>query len=244
MARVEVETTPPPPEGGFEFEGRRYVRAPVPLRFAEFELVPETKRHLKQRTALFQILELAFADSAAIGCDQFLYWDPTDPAQCLAPDAFVRLGRPDDLFRTWKVWERGAPEIAVEILSESDARDRDWDAKLQKYRRTGVQELVRFDPECEPPSLRIWDAVEGDLVERNVTDVSSASRYLAGSWVIVRDDELGSLLRLRNDATGQLYPTPAEREAAAVRARDEEASARATAEARVRELEAELRRRG
>lgn len=237
MARVEAETTPVATDGGFEYEGRRYLRAPVPLHFPEFELVPESKRHLKQRTALFEILALAFSECAAIGCDQFLYWDPTDPAQCLAPDAFVRLGRPDDLFRSWKVWERGAPEVAVEIISESDARDRDWDGKLQKYRRSGVQELVRFDPECEPPSLRIWDAVDGDLVERTVDELCSPSRYLKGSWVVVRDGVVGSLLRLRDDASGQLYPTALEREAAALRAQS-------AAEARVRELEAELRRRG
>jgi Uma2 family endonuclease len=209
-------------------DGRRYLRAPVPIRFPEAELVPESKRHLKQRTTLFQILEFAFADRAAIGCDQFVYWDPTDPTRCLAPDAFVRLGRPDDLFKSWKVWERGAPEVAVEILSESDARDRDWEGKLTRYRLLGVQELVCFDPEHEPPSLRVWDFLDGDLVERGVSGTTAQSRYLPGCWVVVADEISGSLLRLSRDVEGtELYPTPAEQ-----------------AEARVRELEAELKRRG
>jgi Uma2 family endonuclease len=230
MARSNIDAPVGPSDvsdTGVIVDGRRYLRAPVPLRFPETELAPESKRHLKQRTTLFQILELAFADRAAIGCDQFVSWDPTDPTQCLAPDAFVRLGAADDLFKSWKVWERGAPEVAVEILSDSDARDRDWDEKLQRYRRLGVQELVRFDPECDPPSLRVWDAVDGDLVEREVTGRASRSRYLSGSWLIVADAVVGSLLRLSQDAEGtELYPTPAER-----------------AEARVRELEAELQRR-
>src|SRR5689334_14224097 len=107
----------------------KYLRAPVPVPFPVAELVPETKRHLDQRTALYQSLTLAFRDRALIGSNQFVYWDPTDPRQCLAPDVFVRRGAPDELFGNWKVWERGAPEVAVEILSADDERDRDWDEK-------------------------------------------------------------------------------------------------------------------
>ena len=68
------------------------MRTPVPIVFPSEEKVPESKRHLKLRTLLYQVLDLAFADRAAIGCDQFVYWDPTDPKACLAPDAFVRWG--------------------------------------------------------------------------------------------------------------------------------------------------------
>ena len=139
----------------------RYVRPPVPLIFPSEEEAPETKRHLKLRTLLFELLELAFADRAAIGCDQFVYWDPTDPKACLAPDAFVRLGQPDFLFRSWKAWEHGAPHVAVEVISDADERDRDWGLKLNRYRRLGVSELVRFDPEENEGSLRafgIWSS--------------------------------------------------------------------------------------
>jgi hypothetical protein len=97
----------------------------VPVHFPEAEQVPEPKLHLEQKTLLYQILTLAFGDRAAIGCDQFVYWDPTDPRQCLAPDAFLRLDAPNELFRSWKVWERGAPDVAVEVLSAIDERDRD-----------------------------------------------------------------------------------------------------------------------
>lgn len=192
---------------------RSYVREPVPVRFPEFAGVPESKRHLKQRTLLYQVLDLAFADRAAIGCDQFVYWDPTDPTQCLAPDAFVRLGVPDDDFRSWKVWERGAPDVAVEIISANDVRDRDWDDKLEKYRRLGVRELVRFDPEQSPASLRVWDSVEGDLVERTLDGPVVASECLPGHWLIVEDPANGGhVLRLARDADGrELYPSPMDR---------------------------------
>ena len=202
----------------------RYVRAPVRLVFPSQAEVPETKRHLKLRTLLYELLELAFADRAAIGCDQFVYWDPTDPKACLAPDAFVRLGQPDSLFRSWKAWEHGAPHVAVEIISESDEPDRDWDAKLNRYRRLGVAELVRFDPDATEYPLRIWDLVEQDLVERELARPCALSRCLPGHWVVHEEPALGPALRLSRDELGSdLYPTAAE------------ANAR-----RVRELEAEL----
>ena len=123
-----------------------------------------------------------------------------------------------------------------------------------------MRELVRFDPECEPASLRVWDAIDQDLVEREAVGRCAPSHYLPGVWLVVEDPEQGSLLRLSHDAEGQrLYPTPAEhsrqeaervrREAESVRreaesARRDEAAARAAAEQRVRELELELKRRG
>jgi Uma2 family endonuclease len=201
----------------------RYLRAPEPLHFPEHEQVPETKWHHELKTMVNQFLKLAFADQAHIGCDQFVYWDAANPRVCLAPDAFVRLGGPDELFGSWKVWERGAPHLAVEIISDFDTRDRNWDAKLACYRQLGVKELVRFDPEAETGKLRIWDRVDDDLVEREQTDAPTPSSILPGFWLLVSDPRLGPTLRLsRDSAGGALYVTPEER---------------------IRELEAELARR-
>jgi Uma2 family endonuclease len=215
-------TTPSP-----HARSSKYLRTPVPVHFPEAALVPESKRHLDQRTALYQILTFAFRDRALIGSDQFVYWDPTDPRQCLAPDVFVRFGAPDEQFRSWKVWERGAPDVAVEILSAGDERDRNFDDKLERYRRLGVRELVVFDPEADSPTLRLWDAVEGDLVERELDGLTAPSLCLPGTWVIIDD-----LLRLAHPDGAKLFPTPAEYER----------ELRAAAEQRVRDLEAELRR--
>ena len=71
---------------------RRYLRAPVPVYFPESESVPETGVHLRLRTALWSMLRLELGHRAMVGSDQFLYWDPTDPRQCLAPDVLVWLG--------------------------------------------------------------------------------------------------------------------------------------------------------
>jgi len=202
----------------------RHLRAPVPVHFPGHEQVPETKLHFRLRTLLWEFLQPAFADQATIGCDQFVYWDPTDPKACLAPDAFVRWGEPDKMFRSWKVWERGAPHLAIEVISADDQRDNDWQAKLAGYRRLGIQELVRFDSDAQSGVLRVWDNLDDDLVERDVTSLPTRSRVLPGYWTIVDQPELGATLRLSKDAQGlELHPTAAEK-----------------AEQRIRELEAQL----
>jgi len=217
--------------------GRRYLRAPVPVRFPESDSVPETGVHLRLRTALWSMLRIALGHRAMVGSDQFLYWDPTDPRQCLAPDVLVWLGGPDQPFSSWKVWERGAPHLAVEIVSESDARDRPWERKLQAYRRSGVIELVRFDAEDAESPLRLWDRLEGDLVEREVSKSElEYSDVLGMFWLVAPTPDLGSMLRLSRDSAGlERLLTDDEARLAA----DE---ARRAADVRIRELETELAR--
>lgn len=202
------------------------------LYFPEFASVPESKRHLELRTLTWQFLKLAFSDIAAVGCDQFVYWDETNPRVCLAPDAFVCFGEPDSLFPIWKTWERGVPQVAVEFLSKSEHRAA-VPGKLTQYQRLGVGELVLFDADAEQP-LRIWSSQQGALSERSLTAAPAESRYLPGFWLVGEQAGIGKALRLSRDAQGsQLYLTPAELAEAQ----------RFDAEARIRELEAELARR-
>ena len=232
------EPRPRAEEGAVTIGGFRYVRAPRPLHFPESAEVPETRLHEELCALLRALLRHAFAKEHSVGGDQFIYWDPTDPRACLAADAFVRLGQPDSQFRTWRVWERGAPELAIEILSDSDADS--LDVKLQKYARLGVRELVTFDPESAAPRLRVWDRLGADLVERELLSQSAASKVLPGHWLVVR----GALRLSRDEAGSSLYPTPTEAEAEARQAEAEarQAETRALSE-RIRELEAELARR-
>lgn len=209
-----------------ELPARRYTRAPRMIAFPTEAEVPESKRHLEIRTALYAILKHALRDRAMIGSEQFVYWDPTDPSECVAPDAFVRLGAPDERFVSWKTWERGAPHLAVEIVSSSDASEASWAPKLRKYHRLGASEVVRFDP--ENGELRIWDFVEGDLVERVLSRGEPAECVPLGLFWVVAPDEASDLgLRLARDEAGKdLLLTPEE-----------------TALERVRVLEGELAKR-
>lgn len=211
----------------------RHRRPPQPLHFPEGALVPEEKEHFELRALLYDVLMLAFAARASIGCDQFVYWNGRDPKRCLAPDAFVYWGSPDEKFRSWKTWERGTPQLAVEIASVFDRGVAAWEAKLTGYQELGVQELVAFDAEAEAGSrLRVWDRVADDLVEREVTGDATVCRALSGRsaappelfWVIARSADHAAALRLAEDAPGaRLLPT-----------------AREAAERRIAELEAQL----
>ena len=221
--------------------------------------VPEHKRHLELRTLLYRVLG-TLASEHSIGSEQFVYWDPTDPARCLAPDAFVHLGVPDSIFGSWKTWERGVPEVAVEIVSDSDASETPWNGKLQRYQELGVRELVRFDPDEAPErQVRIWDRVGGELVERTDKQERHLCRGLALYWVVVPARGFPAALRLARDAEGRdLVLTPEEAEGrareaegrareaegrareAADRAREAADRAREAAEKRVAELEAQL----
>ncbi|HEX2876575.1 MAG TPA: Uma2 family endonuclease [Polyangiaceae bacterium] len=234
-------------------DGRRYLRKPVPLVFPSDEEVPEHKLHVELRTALYQLIRLALGDRVIVGTEQFVYYDASDPRRCLAPDVMVWVGAPDEIFGTWKVWERGAPHVAVEMVSPADAPPGPWHKKLARYVQCGVQEVVRFDPVASSGQLRIWDRVDGDLVER---DLSSPSGFLCDAlglyWCLADDPRLGRMLRLSRDSAGlELLPTVIEaQEQAEARARQAEVLARQAetqarqAERRIRELEAELAKRG
>lgn len=212
----------------------RYRAKPKPVVFPTDMGMPETRRHYELRTTLFQIAKLALADQASIGSDQLIFWNAADPSRCLAPDLFIRLGEADSLFDSWRTWERGAPEIAVEILSDSDATELVWEDRLARYHELGVEELLRFDPIAPADCLRIWDRVEDDLVERELAESKAAESAVLGLfWVVTKDPVLGRMLRLGKDGSGgRLLPTPVELEA----------KKRRVAEQRVRELEEEIRK--
>jgi len=187
-----------------------YVRAPRPIAFPTEEEVPETKRHLEARPTLYLLLKEALTGTA-IGSEQFVYWDAGDPQKCLAPDVFTKGGSPNDGFDTWKVWERGAPDLAVEIVSASDRRDADWTAKLTRYQASGITEVARFDPMNASQPLRIWDRIDGELLERSPESTLLRECVALGLWWVVVPSAYGPMLRIARDRDGeQLLPTPSE----------------------------------
>ena len=235
-----------PTSAASAYAGVTYKRAPRPLHFREALKVPESRRHMAMRTLLYQVLSRAFGDRAAVGSDQFVYFRGDDPRRCLAPDAFVRLGATNENFATWKTWERGAPDLAIEIVSQVNRRN---DLKLQEYAELGVRELIWFDQEAEVGArLRVWDRHEGDLVERVIEEDRTPSLVLGGTWFIGPSPMDPVSLRLL-DAGGQLLLSSEEYEA---RAREQADLAREQADLateraaqalnRVAELEAELAR--
>jgi hypothetical protein len=175
-----------------------------------------------------------------VGSDQFVYWDASDAKRCLAPDVFVRMNQPQPAkLGSWKTWERSTLDLAVEIVSPNEGDGVPWEEKLARYHQLGITELVRFDPEApEGQRLRAWDRVEGDLVERAISDDRTPCLVLGLAWcvrMIPAPNRASEYLGLRLiDDDGHLLETQEEVESRRA----------AAAEARVRELEAELRKRG
>lgn len=200
----------------FSYGNHHYVRALRGIHFPSEdrpeEHVSETKRHFHARTTLFLLLEEALAAAgAAVGSDQFVYWDAGEPKKCLSPDVFVKLGSKDQDFDSWKTWKRGAPDLAVEIVSDSDRGDAEWESKLERYQASGIGEVVRFDAEDAKAPLRVWDSVDGELIERAPTSGTLHECAALGLWWVIVPSDLGALLRLARDRDGQqLLPTPTE----------------------------------
>jgi Uma2 family endonuclease len=224
----------------------RYLETPQRIDFPSEAMVPETQLHLELRTLLYQLLCDYLGLNATVGSDQFVYYAADDPKQCLAPDAFVRVQPPGEDITSWKTWERGAPEVAVEIVSESDAPELPWQEKLFRYGRLGVKEVIRFDCRVAPGKrLRVWDRVDGSLTERVVTNDIAPSLVLNLTWVVGEAESRPVTLRIATDELGtQRVPTRNEARRVEAEARRVEAEARRAAEARILELEAELKRRG
>jgi len=228
-----------PAEPAIGREPLRYHRIPRPLVFPTEATVPETKRHLRLRTLLFDILRRAMSDRVCVGSEQFVYYDASDPSRCLAPDVFVRVGTPDFAFDRWMVWKLGAPELAVEFVSDDDRPERAWTRKLERYHQLGVVELLRFDADApEAERIRVWDRVGDDLVERVVEGDVTLCQPL-GLWWVVRplDEQIPATLRLSEDREGtNLLPSADDETAAALR-RVEQEQRRAEQEQRRAEQE-------
>jgi Uma2 family endonuclease len=178
--------------------------------------MPESRRHRILCGQLFELLMRLVAPANAVGNDQFVYYDGEHPKRCVAPDAFVKIGVRDWNFRSWKTWEHGSPELAIEVLSPSDTREYlTVNQKLARYRALGVRELVVFNFDLPVGKrLRVYDRIANDLVERVVARERTpcvvlsellGSRY---DWHVAKSDHLDAALRL--DSMDGVIPTFAE----------------------------------
>lgn len=198
-------------------------RTAPPLQFsatrAEWDEVEmgQTKRHYLLCDALYRTLSRVSGDEHSVGIDNYVYFDASDDRRCVCPDGFVKLHvKEHELIEVWKVWEKGAPELAIEIVSPSDKREYlSMGEKLRRYQAVGVKELVAYDAEAPRGSrLRAWDRIDERLVERRVEDertpcivLSSLGRRV--EWTLGPTPEV-SLDALRIVVDGEVVPTPAE----------------------------------
>ena len=77
-----------------------HLTKPRPLVFPTDATVPESTEQLDLRTAPYLVLRRVFAAKAWIGSDQFVYFDASDPTRVVAPEVFLRLGGPNEHFKS------------------------------------------------------------------------------------------------------------------------------------------------
>jgi Uma2 family endonuclease len=216
----------------------QHVRPVVPLEFPssepESERMGQSGRHYRMCNALYEILRAVAGPEHTVSCDAFVYFDAANPKRVLAPDGAVKLDVVQHDFESWKTWERGAPELAFEILSPSDSPERwTFEEKLERYRALGVVELVVFHADGAPGSrLRVWDRIDGDLVERSVEGERSPCLTLDAFLLVGPVGDLPACLRIARDAEGADLVMTADE------ARREAESRLREAERRIAELEA------
>lgn len=225
---------------------QKHVREAAPIVFRERPLDgEESKGHRELCLGLYETVQAAVSANDTVG-RQHVYYRADDPAFVLAPDVFVKLGVANEGRRVWKAWDRGAPDVAFEILGAESPESHTLDEKLVRYAELGVAELVVFDLEGAVGSrLRVWDRLDGDFVERIVDDERTPCCTLGydlaiAPIVVGADAQYPACVRLMSE-NGVPVPTIAEAKTAAEQAELADAYAQRVAE-QAQQAEADLQR--
>ncbi len=216
----------------------------------------ETQRHVEQMLLLITTLKDAWRDrdDTHVGGNMFVYFSELQAKRndFRGPDVFVVVGTERRERKSWVVWEEHgkAPDLVIELLSESTAHI-DRGDKMRVYAtQLRVPELYLFDPftaELEGYQLdhaaRAYRRREPDASGRFPSGVTGLSLGVAPTHL----DEIDAPLLRWFTAEGEILPTSREREEKEAARADNEA-ARADNEAaraedallRVAELERKL----
>lgn len=111
----------------------------------------ESPRHKAQMNMLIDTLSpwLAERSDGYVGGNMFVYFSlaQVKNQDFRGPDFFVVLGAPKGERRSWVVWEEGkAPDVVIELLSESTAELDKNEKKLIYQNQLRVSEYFWFDP--------------------------------------------------------------------------------------------------
>lgn len=129
----------------------------VPLPPTQYDLpcddgIPmETQRHKLQMEMLIDPLLpwLAQREDGYVGGNMFLYFSAAQikSQDFRGPDVYVVLGVPKGERLSWVVWDEGkAPDVVIELISESTAAKDKTDKKKIYQDRVRVPEYFGYDP--------------------------------------------------------------------------------------------------
>ena len=212
-----------------------------PVDYPVAEQMPDSRTHSKTRRELEEGATRHLASRgvrAFASSDQFVYWVKGEPTISAAPDVYVVLGAdPELLPKIWKTWERGVPDLVIEVVSGQ--RPKDYSGAPQKYGEMGVQELIVFDPQESRGRVRwqLFRRIDGGLLRVEAHDGDRVWSSILQAWlVLARHADGTATARVATGTLGE-HLVPIDRELAEARGQALEAKD-AELEAKDAELEA------
>ena len=179
----------------------------------------ESARHKAQIDLLIDALIpwLEERDDGYVGGNMFVYYSLAQVRNrdFKGPDFFAVLGVPKGERRSWVVWEEGkAPDVVIELLSESTAAADKNEKKLIYQNQMRVPEYFWYDPfnPDDWAGFSIQERVYQPLVLNERNQLISQSLGLGlQRWQGTYKDINAIWLRWATLA-GELLPTPEEKE--------------------------------
>ena len=217
------------------------VQAPNDYPTGDGKPMAETDLHRDLMLELIETLKWWFRNdpTAYVSGNLLVFYEPGNKRRHVSPDVFVVPGIGNHIRDNYLAWEEGDIPFVIELTSKSTRRE-DVETKHGIYRdKLGVKEYVLFDPREDylDPSFQVYRRHGDRFRPAKLNGGRFRSRVVGLD--LERD---GTQLRLRDPATGDRLPTPAER-AAAEEARADAEADRADAEAdRAAQAEAEVER--
>jgi Uma2 family endonuclease len=176
--------------------------------------------HDEARTVARNLLRAVLPSQDLVVGELAIVWDRRNLRRHLVPDLMVALGAGelDPVYGVkrlqYRIWaEQGPPDLVVEFASRSTV-GRDNLGKKEDYAARRVREYVQFDPlgDMLNPRLRVYRLGAGGYEPVAPAVDGAAPSLVVEGYARVA---VGDLLRLRDEVTGQLVPTPEEARAAA-----------------------------
>ncbi len=178
----------------------------------------ETEQHRLQMELLINSLKpwLNKSNKGYVSGNMFVYFSPDQVKNedFKGPDVFVVLGVSNCMRKSWVVWEeRKAPDIVIELLSESTAV-KDKGHKKRIYQdKLKVDEYYWFDPHNtnDFQGFRLVDSIYQELPLKNNSFISQSLGLKLSCWHGVYQDFDTVWLRWKT-LSGKLLLLPEEAE--------------------------------
>jgi Uma2 family endonuclease len=144
-----------------------------------------------------------------IAAELRVHRDPANLRDYREPDILVALGVPDRVRPRYDLWvERKAPDLVIEVLSQSSLENKDLTDKRDWYRLEGVLEYVVLDPSGDfapEPRLQAWRlgrrADSRADRHRLAEDGTLWSELIPFGWRVV-----DNRVRVVDRANGEIFP--------------------------------------